>query len=121
MSFDKETGSATFFGAVPEGATVRVSMASNEQILQGVDEAMGEAVSSFPKTATPEGALVVSCCTRGWILGSQAGAELDQIRNKLGHQVPVSGFYSYGDIAPLEHGAAPRFHNETICTVLIGT
>ncbi|MFO0635243.1 MAG: hypothetical protein U0168_20540 [Nannocystaceae bacterium] len=34
--------------------------------------------------------------------------------------VPAFGFYSYGEIAPLQGQAAVDFHNETFVAVLFG-
>ena len=35
MTYDRERGSIAFFGAVPEGATVQITMAGTDQILRG--------------------------------------------------------------------------------------
>jgi hypothetical protein len=121
VGFDKEKGAAIVLGTVAEGATVRVAMADTEQILEGTRTALSEARECYPEGATPEAALVVSCCTRNWLLGASAGEELKHIRSTLGDDVPVSGFYGFGEIAPLRQGAAPLFHNETCVTLLIGT
>ena len=39
----------------------------------------------------------------------------------LDHDIPVSGFYAYGEIAPLGFDTPVRFHNGTCVTVLFGT
>jgi hypothetical protein len=55
------------------------------------------------------------------LLGTRTGAEIDQVRDKLGEDLPVVGFYAFGEIAPLGTNRDIRFHNETCVTVLLGT
>ena len=121
IAFEKEQGAARVLGELSEGETVQVSMANNDQILEGAREAISEAVRKYPGSSRPECALIVSCCTRCFILGSSAAEELSAVRSALGEDVPVSGFYGYGEIAPLCNGAETSFHNETCTTVLLGT
>lgn len=121
LDWDEEEGSATFFGSVPEGSVVQIAMASTDEILQGTEASVADALSGFPEGRLPEGALISACATRNWLLGSRTSSELDIIRTGLGPEVPVAGFYAFGEIAPLQLEAAPKFHNETCVTVLIGT
>jgi hypothetical protein len=118
--FDDD-GSATFLGTVPEGSHVRISaVADSDEILAGTDESVAAALADFtlPK---PEAAFVVSCAARKWLLGTRTGAEIDQVRDKLDEDLPVMGFYAFGEIAPLGTNRDIRFHNETCVTVLLGT
>ncbi len=121
MSYDQEVGSATFLGSIPQGATVQPAMATTDEILGGTEASLSEAVEAFPGEAIPEGALIASCAVRNILLGSRSGGEIERIRAGLARNMPVTGFYSYGEIAPLGRDTAPRFHNETCVTVLIGT
>jgi hypothetical protein len=121
MAWDEEEGSAAFFGSVPEGSVVQVAMASTDDILGGTELSVEEALAGFPRDREPEGALISACATRNWLLGSRTSSELDIITTGLGSDVPVAGFYAFGEIAPLQLTAAPKFHNETCVTVLIGT
>ena len=121
MAWDEEEGSATFLGSVPEGSVVQVAMASTDEILEGTEASVQDALAGFPEGRRPEGALISACATRNWLLGSRTSSELDIIRTGFGPDVPVAGFYAFGEIAPLQLEAAPKFHNETCVTVLIGT
>lgn len=121
IAFEKDEGAARVLGELNKGAAVQVSMADNKQILDGARDAIAEALQKFPSSTSPECALVVSCCTRCFILGSAAGEELKTVQDALGDDVPISGFYGYGEIAPLCNGATTSFHNETCTTVLLGT
>lgn len=121
MAYDESDGSATFFGSIPQGATVRLTMATTEEILSGTEDSVAEALASFPEHATPEAALIASCAVRSMLLGTRTSSEIERIRAGLSHDLPVSGFYAFGEIAPLGLDSTPRFHNETCVTVLIGT
>ena len=39
---------------------------------------------------------------------------MEAVREALGAQTALTGFYSYGEIGPPEAGAAPELHNETM-------
>ena len=121
LAYNDSDGSATFFGSIPEGATVRLAMATTDEILGGTSTSVAEAVAAFPSDRSPEAALVVSCAVRNLLLGSQSRGEIERIRSGVGESLPVAGFYSFGEIAPLGRADRPRFHNETCVTVLIGT
>jgi hypothetical protein len=121
MEYNDEDGSATFFGSIPQGSTVQLAMASTEQILGGTDASVTDALSGFPATTMPEGALIASCAVRSFLLGTHTSDEIERIRTALGQDVPIAGFYAFGEIGPLNRDSAPRFHNETCVTVLIGT
>jgi len=121
IEYDRSDGSAIFFGSVPQGATVQLAMATTDEILRGTEASLTEAKAGYPTEATPEAALVASCAVRGFLLGSRTSGEIERIRTGLGQDIPVSGFYAFGEIAPLGVDSTPRFHNETCVTVLLGT
>ena len=121
LEYNESDGSATFFGSVPQGATVQLAMATTEEILRGTEASLADAIAGFPGETAPEGALIASCAVRNFLLGTRASGEIERIRAGLGQDVPVSGFYAFGEIAPLDSDSTPRFHNETCVTVLIGT
>jgi len=121
MQYNDSDGSATFFGSIPQGATVQLAMATTDEILSGTDASVAEAVAGFPLGSMPEAALIASCAVRNFLLGTRTSGEIERIRTGLDRGLPVSGFYAFGEIAPLGVNATPSFHNETCVTVLIGT
>jgi class 3 adenylate cyclase len=121
VSWDPEEGSASFLGSVPEGSLVQLAMASTDEILAGTAASVADAVAGFPAGARPEGALISACAVRNILLGTKTELELETIKAGLGPDIPLAGFYAFGEIAPLSRDTAPRFHNETCVTVLFGT
>jgi len=121
LYWDPEEGSADFFGSVPEGSVVRVSIASTDDILEGTRLSVADALAGYPSGKRPEAALVSVCATRNILLGTRTAEEVETIKDNLGRDLPISGFYAFGEIAPLELARTPRFHNETCVTLLLGT
>ena len=121
MTYDRERGSIAFFGAVPEGATIQLTMAGTDQIFEGAKASFADALAGFPGGARPDGALLFSCATRKFLLGTRAGREIELARDVLGDQVPIGGFYCMGEIAPMASADRTRFHNATMVSVLLGS
>lgn len=121
LEYNESDGSATFFGAIPEGSTVQLAMATTDEILAGTQTSVAAAIERYPAGAQPEAALIASCAVRGFLLGSRTREEIERIREGIDDAVPISGFYAFGEIAPLEDRGATSFHNETCVTVLFGT
>ena len=121
ITYDRERGSIAFFGAVPQGATVQLTMAGTDQIFEGAKASIGEALAAFPSGARPDAALLFSCATRKFLLGTRAGREIQLAREVLGDAMPIGGFYCMGEIAPMGSADLTRFHNATMVSVLLGS
>ncbi|MEO7621452.1 MAG: FIST C-terminal domain-containing protein, partial [Gallionella sp.] len=63
--------------------------------------------------------LVVSCVGRRLVLGQLTEEELDIVQEKLGKQTTLSGFYSYGELAPFSDILQCRLHNQTMTLTTI--
>ena len=121
LAYDQDTGCVTYFGRVPEGATVQLTVASTEEIFDGARASIAGALASFPVGHAPEAALVFSCATRRLLLGTRAGREIELVREALGAATPVAGVYCMGEIAPMASGDPSEFHNATLVSILLGT
>ena len=112
-------GAVTFAGDVPEGAVVRVTTASRPDILEGCRASVRNAVAQG-QLRSLYGVLVVTCAARRMLLGTDAEHETRILRDSVGLDVPVFGFYSYGEFGATTPDAPADFHNETFITVLFG-
>jgi hypothetical protein len=117
---DRERGGLAFAADIPEGSTVQITVAVTEEIFGGTKQAVSTALEGFPQGRAPDAALVFSCAIRKYLLGTQTGNETAIAREMLGPDVPIAGFYCFGEIAPVASWDDTRFHNETIVTVLLG-
>jgi hypothetical protein len=113
-------GAVRTTGGLPEGATVQLTVAVTQEIFDGARSALQKAVKAFPEGSPPEAALMFSCAIRKYLLGTRTGHEFEIALEELG-TVPICGFYSYGEIAPVEPGSPTRFHNETMVALLLGS
>ncbi len=114
-----EEGGLMMMNPIPSGARVRFASASRDQIVDGVGVSAAHAQETYPGGA-PEAALVFSCAGRHEALGTRVGAELGQLQARIGAEIPAIGFYSSAEFCPLPLSPAPRTHNCTFVTVLIG-
>ena len=120
ISYDRDTGTVGFFGPVPDGATVQLTVAAPEQVFEGTRASIAEALEAYPRGRKPAAALLYSCATRRFMLGTRVGHEIELVRDLLGADIPVAGMYCLGEIAPMTDADRSRFHNGTFVSVLLG-
>ncbi len=112
----------SYFGDVPEGAKVQITVADRDAILNGCHESLEAALLGYPEGKKPDAAIFFTCAARKIMLGTRTGEEYQIIKEDIGEQVPICGFYGYGEIGPTKSGSADsKFHNETFITLLLGT
>jgi hypothetical protein len=119
MSVNRNDGSITFAGDVPEGTMVRLTCADSASILDAAGRATRMALDQLEKTS-PVMTFVYSCMARKIVLGRRITEELDQIRQNAGQDIPVVGFFTYGEFSPVIPCGTCVLHNETVTVALIG-
>ncbi len=118
--YDSELGTINFLADIPEGSFVQITETTREAILNSSEVSMQNAMERYPGHK-PAAALFFSCAARRQVLGTKAKEEYQMVKQHLQFDLPSCGFYSNGEIAPLEEYGATLFHNETFITVLLGT
>ena len=118
LFFNKENGSIAFMGDIPINATVQITHVERDGIIRATEESANIAINNF-KGSSAKLALCFSCAGRKLVLGTRTHEEF-QIFEKQNSELMVAGFYSYGEIAPLEPNTLSRFHNETFITLMLG-
>ena len=91
-----------------------------EEIVDGARASISDALARFPSGRKPDAALLWSCATRRFLLGTRTGREVEIVRDTVGADTPVAGFYCLGEIAPIVDGDVSQFHNATMVAVLLG-
>jgi hypothetical protein len=100
---------------------VQITVADRGAILEGCKDSIARAFSDYPHGKTPTAALLFSCASRKLMLGSRTGEEVGIVESVIGSQVPVVGFYGYGEIGPLATAdPVSKFHNETFVSLVLG-
>lgn len=101
----------TFAGNIPEGSYARLMRGNFENLIDAAGEA---AEATLPAAAQPELALLVSCVGRKIVLDQRTDEEIERVREVLGPQAVLTGFYSYGEISPLGIAPGCDLHNQTM-------
>lgn len=117
LAIDKKDKSITFAGEIPEGYTVRLMKPKVDLLIDGAKMAAGEINKVNHEQAL---GLIVSCTGRKNVMNELIEEELEIIEEVLGENVQLSGFYSYGEIAPLSEDIYTcHLHNQTMTLTAI--
>lgn len=123
LSVDNERKTITLAGSVPAGSAMTLTTGSRGDLINGARKAAERARSGL-HGSRPELIVVFSCVGRKIVLGRRVEEEVNAVRDVIGKDVPVIGFYTYGEIGPIDKLAedlsAVRFHNETMVVWVLG-
>lgn len=123
LNVDHKNGTITLAASIPKGSAITLTTASRGEIINGAKLAARQAREAL-KGAVPQAILMFSCVGRKLVLGRRTQEEVDAVRKILGENVPIMGFYTYGEIGPIdklrEELAAAKFHNETVVLWVLG-
>ena len=120
-TYDAQSGQINFLGDIPQQSTIQLTDINRDEVIAAATKSFMTALSRYPGTGSPEAVLLFSCCCRRWLLGTRAKEEYQLVRNALPNSVPICGFYTYGEFAPLEPKGVTHYHQETFVTLLLGT
>jgi hypothetical protein len=113
LSVDEAEQTLTFAGDVPEGSHARLMKANFDRLIDGAVGAAHTGRGAIGGT-TPELAILISCVGRKLVLHQRIEEEVEGVRDVLGPQAMLAGFYSYGEISPFTPGARCELHNQTM-------
>ena len=102
-----------FAGDVPEGSKVRFMNANFDKLIDAASDAAQNSLLQF-KTQLPKLSILISCVGRKLILGERVEEEVEAVRNVFGENTIITGFYSYGEISPLNINTNCELHNQTM-------
>jgi len=111
--------SITFFESIPVGATVQLTEAIREDMIEDTQYTSRQVVQALPELK-PAFAMAFSCGFRKNLLGTRVGQEFQILKDNLPRNLPLIGFYSFGEIAPIIKGQESLFHGATLVTLLVG-
>jgi hypothetical protein len=120
LSVDPAAQSMTFAGDIPTGATAQLMTSGLDRLVAGASsagaEARGEASASDAQGDVL--AVAVSCVGRRLVLARHTEDELEAVLSQLAPGTRMVGFYSYGELAPVEAGSCD-LHNQTMTVTTI--
>jgi hypothetical protein len=112
MTVDREKGAVSFAAEIPQGAKIKMTRAKSDEIIDGSREAARRAMKSIG--GKPDVVFFFSCMARKIVLGRRTNKEIEAAQEVFGTDVPLIGFYTYGEIANCgEKNPMCKFHNET--------
>lgn len=122
-----EKGSITCAAEIPEGSEVRLMIGSKEKAVEAAQDAARHLMKEFERNKThPKFVLMFNCIAREKLFAQKANDEIQAVMKIIGRDVPLLGFYTYGEQAPLGGEVRdltkcdPRFYNETAVMFAIG-
>jgi hypothetical protein len=104
-------------GDVPVNSRVQLMMASIDGIAVGAQHAAEIAMKN--RKNAPQIALIVSCIGRKLMMNQRVEEEIEQVKEIIGDNVAITGFYSYGEMAPFNGKTSCELHNQTMTLTLI--
>lgn len=116
-----EKGEISMAAAIPEGTTIRLMIGDRDKAIAAAKTAAGVALEQLAG-ADPKFILMFNCMARNKLLGVRCHEENEEVSSVIGKDVPMAGFYTYGEQGPLlgQKGTPAYFHNETMTLLVVG-
>jgi hypothetical protein len=111
LSVNEDEKSMTFAGNLPVGSNVRLMKANFDKLINASSTAASDANDSLAATGL---AIMVSCVGRKLVLNERTDEELMAAKEIFGDNTVIAGFYSYGELSPLNKGSNCELHNQTM-------
>lgn len=113
IGVDEERKALLCVGEIPAGAEVCMTRAGKEDLIEAADAAVGVARAAMP---APQVAFIFDCMGRKLVLGARYKDELRRSFELLGG-TPTIGFYTYGELSPVQ--GVTMYHDETFTLALV--
>jgi hypothetical protein len=112
LDINEQEKTMTFAGDVPQGSKVRLMKANLDKLTMASQIASDFATNHHQ--INPDFALLISCVGRRLVLGSRIEEEVETAFEAMGNNTLLAGFYSYGEISPLNGAVKCELQNQTI-------
>jgi len=112
LAVDEETNSLVFAGDIPEGAYARLMKSNLNHIIMGAEDSAR--ICKSTSEVEPDFSILISCVGRRLVLNQLVEEEIDAVRDVLGDKPKITGFYSYGELAPFGEFNPCQLHNQTM-------
>jgi hypothetical protein len=123
LAINEKEGSVTFAAAIPEGSEVTLTYSSRNSIIKGSKLSAQQAKKTL-ENAKPRIVMIFSCVARKMVLGRRTNEEINSVKQVFGKSIPIIGFYTYGEIGPIDKRIptlkSARLHNETLVIWALG-
>lgn len=120
LGIDHERGALILAGDIDPNGYLRLMHASTDNLVDGAETAARRSSDALGGTCTDGLGILVSCVGRKLVMGHAVDEEVEAVAGVLGKGVTLTGFYSYGEIAPFASVADCKLHNQTMTVTFIG-
>ncbi len=117
LNIDEENNAIVLAGDIPQNATVQLMMTNVDNIANASEKAATMALEQ--RKDQPDLAILVSCIGRKLVLDQRVEEEVDEVVEVVGKTTSITGFYSYGEIAPFHGESTCQLHNQTMTITLL--
>ncbi len=112
LGVNEKAGSLILAGDVEEGSFLHLMHSNNESLVAGAQESARQAFTNQDSNINSFG-ILISCVGRKIVMGESVQDEVEAVKSIFGKSTTVTGFYSHGEICPLE-GFQCQLHNQTM-------
>ena len=117
LNIDEEKNAVILAGDIIEKAKVQLMMTNVDNIANASERAARQALEY--RVNKPQLAILISCIGRKLVLDQRVEEEIEEVIEVIGKDAVITGFYSYGEIAPFHGESACQLHNQTMTITLI--
>ncbi len=114
LIYDAARESVAVIGGLAVGDRVQLAFATVDDVRDGATALIERGLAQFPGQDGPAFVFFCSCAARKMFLALDVESEIEQLRLRLGRQVPIVGFYGYGEIGSESLRDPAKFHNQAI-------
>lgn len=116
LNVNEKDNSLIFAGDIPNNSLVQLMKSTSHKLIDGAEQAAN--ITLEQNNEIPELAFFVSCIGRKLVMKQLTDEEVEIASDKLSNPT-VTGFYSYGEIAPFKTGKICELHNQTMTITTI--
>ena len=99
---------------------------SKEKAIEAAQDAARHLMNEFTQGRAPKFVLMFNCIAREKLFAQHAHEEIKAVMDIIGNNVPMIGFYTYGEQAPMggeihiKEKIHSQFYNETAVLFAVG-
>jgi len=118
--YSDETGALEAVQQLPEQCQVQLTQPDAAAILDISSKTLLQTLAHFPGSTAPAGILWFSCVSRALVLQQDPASEFNAATRLLPPNLPIGGFYAYGEIAPTGSKGLSAYHSSTLVALALG-
>jgi hypothetical protein len=120
LAVDDATGSLVLAGDIDPSGYLRLMHASTDNLVDGAETAAKRIRDTLGGDVGEGFGVLVSCVGRKLVMGDAVDDEVEAVAEVLGRATKLTGFYSYGEIAPFSSTTDCKLHNQTMTVTFLG-